>query len=168
MAAKKDGIPVAELARARDIGVRLSASTDELNAHLVRAEKLIAGLKLGVVAWVDITTDADRVDSATVQLGFQKVGPAWKLYVRVTTSTAFASEEVSTDTALLGANRRYRMQAAPFIPALVTAMVRHAENELRTVSAAVEAVRAVNEELSVGVTSADTGLDKVDDEEIPF
>lgn len=101
---------------ATQLSTELGTATDALNATLLRAEKYLASLKLGVAA--DILLSEEDHESATWRqfLSFAKQGNNWKLLVVSFSEDSEPHEQ--TILPLINASRETRLRAARLIPEL--------------------------------------------------
>src|SRR3954470_11226589 len=116
------------MVEARALASKLSRSTDALNARLAQMEKDVAALRLGVEAWVTISSaSSDEHDEYTTQVGFAKHAGEWKLMRR---SGFELDEAIRGASPLLQASREERLIAADRLPELLEELVSSGERQL--------------------------------------
>ena len=117
--------------RSRELSTKLGAVTDALNDSLLRAEKTLAGLKLGVTASVLIAREELNGSTDWCQyLRFGKHSDQWRLLVE--SGPEDFPEDFST-TILVNASRETRLLAARRLPDLLQAMVQAADAQIEEV-----------------------------------
>jgi hypothetical protein len=120
-----------------DIGRRLSTATDQLSEKLMKVEKRLAGLQLGVSAAVDISDENDRQDGRYTELAFQKRGPKWGLFIVTGRHTMSApGRDDDNETAIVNATKKQRVRAAEVINDLLAALIQAARDQLAVIERA--------------------------------
>lgn len=118
-----------QLQRLRDLGTRLGASADLLNASITDAETALSELKLGVRA---------SVSTGELVLTFGKKNDQWRLLVG----------HEGAEQALVSASRKARVAAVSLLPQLFESLVTKAEAELAALYDAKCATDKFTSELS--------------------
>lgn len=119
------------LARARQLGVELSAATDKLNASIEAAERTLKELRLGVFAALPL--DDDVPDEC---IGFGKEDSKWRLLYIIMDKDG----EVVSSQPLVNASRAIRVRASRLLGQLLQEMIKNAEIALQETQAAVQTV----------------------------
>jgi len=112
----------------------LHDATERLNSALLEAEDALCDLELGVTA--SISLDDGRV------LHFQKKGNEWGFYVG-------RDGDESSETKLLSASRKTRIEVAQKLPALRAALLAAYQAQLECVEGSIGHVQAFTASLQV-------------------
>jgi len=128
--------------RARAASSTLSKTTDQLNAAIVDAEKVIAGLNLGVTAWVPFPSGEEDAPD-TRSLWFERHRGEWCLTVNWSNEY---TEETSI-TPLLECSREARVEAVDLLPSLVDALMDRTETLIGTVAEKIDTINAFTKRL---------------------
>ena len=179
MAAKEAKAPAgaptlaSSILEARDIAPELSAVTDELNRALMRVEKALVGMRLGVIGRIEIESSVspDSFDDIRryTNLVFIKQGAQWGLFIEEGSMDHNGEGPIEREP-LLSASKALRIQAADVLPALVKLLVDEARKQR---DAILKRAQAMNElaTLLTGKTAAEDPVVfpvKPHDDEIPF
>lgn len=123
------------MARIPELRARLVTATDQLNASIRTAETVLAGLHLGVYAEVALPYDRPGWTQALV---FAKEHKEWRLLIE----TGPTDGEVDV-VPLVNASRELRVTAVDYLPALASALLATAEEEVSRVGRSTEGVQVM-------------------------
>lgn len=127
------------LERAQKIAPQLGAATDELNQSIIRFEQALAGLHLGVSAYIELGRepiyDGNNMEAGEhiEQITFSKTDGAWRL--RYENGTDGDEPEHWRSVHLVSAPREVRMRAVDHLPRMLQEMIDEAENATTRVTA---------------------------------
>jgi hypothetical protein len=114
-----------QIERAKRAARGIQEATESLNVGLVRAEKALTGLALGVSASVPMGSPDD--DNWIQCLRFAKDGNEWQLLLD--SGTDGDPPELWSTAPLLRASREVRLKAAQYLPKLFEALIEEAETQ---------------------------------------
>ncbi len=127
----------------KDVSQRLAAAaeqfnveTERLNVRIRAINDDIGQMNLGIELWLDgpVFATSPGVDIGC-QLGVAKVEDAWQLAIRDVRQTEWGWGDAGPQTALVRASRDVRIEAAPHLCALLTALANEVESRIAKIRA---------------------------------
>jgi|CXWL01.1.fsa_nt_gi hypothetical protein len=138
-----------DFSRLQDISAVLNSKSDSINAAIKAFEAKLASLRLGVSAWVSRPLTTQLVDPGTqtedtliTKIGYSKATGAWCLTLMEDSERWGDDEEHPPRyTPLSQASREMRINAIKYLPSLVKALEKSADEALVEVDQAEQLLR---------------------------